>query len=253
MLTVSPRLRSMASACNLSCYYFGSIIASWTTYGTLMHFPTSSWCWRLPSLLQALVPALIVVPTLIMPESPRWLVSKDRVADAQRVLANQHANGDLNDPLVVHELQEIEAAIAEERSIGGGSPGWGDFFRTKGNRWRLFILIHVAVGAQWNGVGIVSYYLVPVLASVGITTSADQLLVTGGMAISNLFFAFAGAFMVERMGRRKLWMLSTGLMLVTFTIVTALSGVFTKTQSPAVGGAVVAFLYLYYGAYDIAW
>lgn len=65
--------------------------------------------------------------------------------------------------------------------------------------------------------------------------------------ISNLCFAVAGAFMVERMGRRPLWFISTGGMLVCLIIVTALSATFIKDSSAAIGGAVVAFLYLFYG------
>lgn len=65
--------------------------------------------------------------------------------------------------------------------------------------------------------------------------------------ISNLCFAVAGAFMVERMGRRPLWFISTGGMLVCMIVVTALSATFLKDDNAAVGGAVVAFLYLFYG------
>jgi hypothetical protein len=52
--------------------------------------------------------------------------------------------------------------------------------------------------------------------------------------------------MVERMGRRGLWLTSTGTMLVFMTIVTALSATFVKTGSAAVGGATVAFLFLFF-------
>ncbi|GFZ46473.1 hypothetical protein JCM24511_04720 [Saitozyma sp. JCM 24511] len=249
-----PRIRGVASALNLCCYYIGSIIASWATFGTLQHFPESSWSWRLPSLLQALVPALILVPTFFLPESPRWLINRGRIQEARVVLSQQHANGEMDDPLVLFELAEIERAISEEKAVSGNkSPGWLDFFKTKGNRWRFFIVAHVGVGAQWNGVGIVSYYLVPVLASVGITDPTKQTLVTGGLSISNLCFAVAGAFMVERMGRRPLWFISTGGMLVCMIVVTALSATFLKDNNAAIGGAVVAFLYLFYGFYDIAW
>jgi hypothetical protein len=107
-------------------------------------------------LLQALVPALILVPTFFLPESPRWLINKGRIQEARVVLSQQHANGEMDDPLVLFELAEIERAISEEKAVSGNkAPGWLDFFKTKGNRWRFFIVAHVGVGAQWNGVGIV--------------------------------------------------------------------------------------------------
>lgn len=183
----SPRIRSIATALNLCCYYVGSIISSWTTFGTLQNFPDSAWSWRLPSLLQALVPALILGPTIFMPQSPRWLYSRGRVEEARRVLAQQHAHGDETDPLVAFELHEIERALQVEAATGKTYniiTALREFMRTPGNRKRLFLVLNIGVGSQWNGVGIVSYYLVPVLRSVGIVDATPQTLVTGGLAVS---------------------------------------------------------------------
>ena len=122
-----------------------------------------------------------------MPYSPRWLISKGRIDEARRVLAQQHANGDTEDALVEWEMREIIAALETEHAINQDRSvfaGWSDFVKTPGNRKRLWVIAHVGIGAQWNGVGIVSYYLVPVLKSVGITSSKSQTLVNGGLAVS---------------------------------------------------------------------
>lgn len=101
------------------------------------------------------MPALILLPTFFLPKSPRWLISKGRVQEARETLAKQHANGETDDPLVLFELSEIERALNEENSVAGrNGAGWMDFFKTKGNRHRFFIVAHVGVGAQWNGVSI---------------------------------------------------------------------------------------------------
>ena len=101
--------------------------------------------------------------------------------------------------------------------------------------------------------GVVSYYLAPTLKDVGVTNATDQAAINLGLQIWNAFCAAGGAVSAEKYGRRPLWLLSTALMLLFFSLVTALSAVFTELHITAAGSAVVAFLYLFYGAYDIAY
>jgi hypothetical protein len=51
-----------------------------------------------------------------VPESPRWLISKGKDAQALRTLAYYHADGDENDGLVRYEFDEIKAAIEFDRT-----------------------------------------------------------------------------------------------------------------------------------------
>lgn len=82
-------LSSPAIACNIDNHM--AISAAWTTFGT-QHIP-SDWSWRVPSLLQGLPAVLQVFLVFLMPESPRWLVSKGRDEQALRTLAYYHADG----------------------------------------------------------------------------------------------------------------------------------------------------------------
>lgn len=117
----------------------------------------------------------------------------------------------------------------------------------------MFIVINTACGAQLNGSGIISYWLVPVLKTLGITSYLSQCQISGGLSISNFFFATAASIAIERVGRRPLWLLSTGIMLVCLIAITALSAEYFKTHSSALAGTTVAFLYLFYAGYDLAW
>lgn len=99
---------------------------------------------------------------------------------------------------------------------------------------------------------VVSYYLVLVLQSAGIEDVSQQTLINGCIQIWNLILAVAGAVSVDRLGRRKLFLASCAGMLVSYICITGLSGSFAKTGTKSVGLAVIPFLFLYYGAYDIA-
>lgn len=77
---------------------------------------TTSWSWRIPSLLQG-APAIAQIILLWWgPESPRWLVAKGREPEALQTLAYYHADGDDTDPLVLYEFEEIKTAINLDRT-----------------------------------------------------------------------------------------------------------------------------------------
>lgn len=58
---------------------------------------------------------------------------------------------------------------------------------------------------------------------------------------------------VDRIGRRPLWLTSTAGMLASYVIIMALSATFAGNQNAATGIAVIPFLFIFYGFYDIAW
>lgn len=87
------------------------------------------------------------------------------------------------------------------------------------------------------------------LKIVGITSYLSQTLISACLAIWNFFLATGGSFAVERLGRRLLWLLSTGIMLVGLSVVTGLSATFVKNPSPVIGRATIAFLFVFFGGY----
>ena len=131
---------------------------------------------------------------------------------------------------------------------------WLELFRTKANRKRTLIAVITGWFGQWNGVGVVSYYLTLVLNSIGIIKAKDQTLINGLLQIFNWLAAtFAGAMMVDRLGRRTLFLASTAGMLASYVVWTGLTSSFVHTKNEDTGRAVVAFIFIYYFFYDIAW
>ena len=87
----------------------------------------------------------------------RWLVAKERQDEARQILARYHSGGDEYSPLVTREMSEIVYAIRQESAAK--SVQWSALVATPGNRKRLFLAVCVGGFAQWNGIGVVSYYL----------------------------------------------------------------------------------------------
>lgn len=247
-----PRHRGTVTAIFQATWHWGAILAASVSLGSLYIGDNTTWSWRVPCLFQIVFPGIQLLGLLVIPESPRWLISKDRQEEALQILARYHANGDTSDPLVQYEFREICEAI-ELESASAHKSGWSSFVKTKGALHRLAICILVGFMIQWAGNGVVSYYLAPILKSVGITVASEQAGINLGLQAWNAICSAVGALAAERYGRRPLWMLSTVLMFIFFSIVTALSAVFSELHITAAGSATVAFLFLFFGSYDIAY
>ncbi|KAJ4340563.1 hypothetical protein N0V95_007487 [Ascochyta clinopodiicola] len=245
-----PRHRGRVTTIYNTLWYLGSILAAWTTYGTLTHI-TSDLSWRLPIGLQCAMPGIQLLFVYLLPESPRWLISKDKHEAAKKVLTKYHGNGDDND-FVNWEFNEISQTLKVEKAASASS-GWYELVRTPGNRKRCLLIILTAIFSQCSGNGLVSYYLAAVLETIGITNGSDQALINGGLTIWCFVVSLGCAFLVDRIGRRTLF-LSAGVgMLIAFTIWTACSAVYAQTGNSSAGSAVLAMIFLFYGAAGIAW
>ncbi|KAH6869064.1 general substrate transporter [Thelonectria olida] len=243
-----PRLRGRIAAAFNVLWYLGSILASWLTFGT-GHL-TTNWSWRIPSIVQSVAPSLLFVAILFIPESPRWLYSKGRVAEAQALLVKYHGNGDEGAAIVVLELQEIDEALTREREEQIDS--WRNVLRSRANRKRFGIVISVSVLTLWNGQGAITYYFSPILTSVGITTTNQQTGINGGMSIWNFLCSALGAYLVDRIGRRPLWLASfIGLILANIPLIVS-NAMYVDHGSKSAAYAVVVFMFFYNAAFNIA-
>lgn len=243
-----PTHRGKYTSAFFTTYYAGAILASWTTFGT--QDLKGSLAWKVPTILQALLPFIELVLLWLVPQSPRWLVANDRVGEASSILARYH-DPTPNSQLVEREMSEIVESIQMEKEANNTT--WGSLFATPGNRRRVLIACSVGLFAQWNGVGVTSYYLTKVLGSVGITSTFDQTLINGMLQIFNFGAALTGAFLVDRLGRRTLFLWSTIGMLISYIVWTACSAVNYERGDSKAGIVVVVCLFIFYFHYDIAW
>ncbi|KAF2174946.1 hypothetical protein K469DRAFT_743519 [Zopfia rhizophila CBS 207.26] len=160
-----PKHRGQVRALFKTVWYWGAIISTCITLGTLSL--SNSWNWRVPFTRFA-----------SCPESPRGPVSKGRREEALNMLAKYLTNGNVNE-----ELAKFMS-----------------FFETQGNRHRSLICVLVDFMIQWVGNGIISYYLALILESVGITSTASQAGINLGMQVWNALLAVLGALVISACG-----------------------------------------------------
>jgi sugar porter (SP) family MFS transporter len=245
-----PTHRAQLSTFLNTLYYFGATLAAWITLGTLTI--QSDWSWRSVSLIQMLPSLISVSLTWWVPESPRWLISRGEHEKAFNVLVTHHCGGDASDPLATFELQEIQHTLAFERERSSRS--WLDLVRTKGNRHRTWIMATIAIAAQATGTTLVGYYLAVVLRGVGIEDPRTQSIINGCLTMWNMAWAFWGASVIDKFGRRPMMLTSlTGMLIAGFVPWTICSAVYSENQSAAAGSAVIAFIFIYSAFYSSTW
>jgi uncharacterized membrane protein len=145
---------------------------AWLSFGT--NFLGNQWSWRIPAILQALPSFIQIIFIYWIPESPRFLMAKDKPDQALAILGKYHANGDINHPTVQFEYREIRETIKIEMEAKANS-SYLDFFRTKGNRYRFTILISLGIFSQWSGNAIISNYASILYEAAGIHDSSSRL------------------------------------------------------------------------------
>lgn len=149
-------------------------------------------------------------------ESPRWYVQKNKPERALKILAHYFAFGDEHDITVQFVHKEIETTLALEKEFSKYSIF--EFFKTKGNRHRLFILVTLGFFSQWSGNAIISYYLTKVLDQVGITDQKEQLEINGGLGIWGWIIAVGSSLLIDKFGRRKMFLISTFSMMLVYVL-----------------------------------
>ncbi|KAJ6518224.1 hexose transporter [Mycena vitilis] len=244
-----PKYRAPLTSTYNSLWHLGSIIAAWATFGSFK-IP-NTWAWRLPSVLQAAASIVQVLLVLFVPESPRYLVRKGKDTQALKILAYYHADGDENDPLVRYEFDEIKSAMEFDLTVAANI-GWKSFLTSPGNLKRVRIIIAIAFFSQWSGNGLASYYLNKVLSDIGITNPTTQLLLNGILSIWSLVCALLASSTVERFGRRVLFLTSGCLMTLFFTMQTICFARFTINGNEVAARSMIAFIFLYSAAYNLA-
>lgn len=241
-----PTQRAALTSSFSALWQGGAVLAAWTTFGSFRL--QNSWAWRIPSAVQGLSPLIQMIFVFLGPESPRWLISKGRGEEALRTLAYFHAQGDEQNPLVQYEYKQINTALKLDNSAG-----WKQLVSTPGNRRRIMVIVALAFFSQWSGNGLVAYYLRPVFETIGITDSFTQLLVNALLSTMNVLMAVGAASLCDKLGRRKLFITSTAGMLVTFTLQTVFSALYAKGGGKDMAHAVIAFIFIFYAFYDIAY
>lgn len=244
-----PTHRGIIVSMYMVSWPLGSLMAAWITYGAFRI--DSSWSWRLPSLLQCLVSVVQIAIVWFAPESPRWLIYNGRNEEALAFFTKYHGYGDPNAPLVRFEMAEVVATLEMEKEQKQSR--WQAYFSSPGMRHRFFLNAWIPMMLQWSGNGLTSYYLTRVLNSIGVTDSKTQLVINGCLSIWSLLTAAVFAGLVDRLGRRTLFLLGMAGMLLSYIIWTVCSAINQQRnfQDTGLAAAVIVMIMVFSAFYHV--
>lgn len=111
---VSHDSRGMVMAFEMVVNYIGISSSYWLEYVlSFINGGNTSFRWRFPLGFQMIPLLLLMVMMLFMPESPRFDIAHGKEERGKKTLAIFRAEGNVDDPEVIAEYEEIIAAVGE--------------------------------------------------------------------------------------------------------------------------------------------
>ena len=170
---------------------FGILVA-FVSNSVLAAFGDNSWRWMLG--IMTVPSVLYTFACLIIPESPRWLLSRkgDRACGiAVLKLINPSASG-----------AELEASANAMTTASDEANSEQGFWRN-GMKTPILIAFLVAFFNQLSGINAILYFAPRIFELTGLGQKA-ALLQSVGIGVTNLIFTFVGLWLIDRLGRRTL-------------------------------------------------
>ncbi|KAI0660375.1 general substrate transporter [Cubamyces menziesii] len=243
---ISPPNHRGALACmEFTGNIFGYASSVWIDY--FCSFIESDLSWRIPLFIQCVIGAILALGSLVMPESPRWLIDVDRDEEGMRVIADLHG-GDPEDLVAKAEFQEIKDRVTYERESGEG--------RTYAVMWKRYkkrVLLAMSSQAFAQLVSLYGYQTIQIqcthlFAEAG-WIGRDAILMTGINAIIYILSTLPPWYLVDRWGRR--FILLSGAVVMALSL--GLTGWWMYIDVPETPRAVVICVIVFNAAFGYSW
>ncbi|CAG8312614.1 unnamed protein product [Penicillium salamii] len=217
----------------------GIVLATWLEFG-LYYVGDNSVSWRFPIAFQGLFALIVVGCIMLLPESPRWLARAGRLEEAAEVLA-QIEDMSADSEHVLQEMDIIRQSLVLDQnaeSSGSSSP----FAPTKNRHLhRTILAVGVNILAQMTGVNIITFYSDTIFeGDLGYSGTMSRI-ITGCLQIWQFLAAGLAVLLIDRVGRRPLFIAAA----IGMTVAQAcLAGLSSDLGNKSAAGASLLFYFM---------
>ncbi|KAH8890646.1 general substrate transporter [Thozetella sp. PMI_491] len=226
-------LRGVMVSLSAVSYSIGPLLAT-----IIMNFTSSKddqWAYRAIFASQYGFLAIVTIFWFFLPESPWWLMTKNKEEQAQRSLRKLG----VSEEEMPKRMAYIRLTLAKIRNETEGVT-YLECFRASNLRRTIITVAPLTIQALC-GIGFIGSYFTYYVQLAGYETQ-ESFHITIGQQILSLTGSCTSLFLIDRMGRRSLTFWS----LVGLTILLMLAGgLGTQTENPAAVKGVIAFELLY--------
>ena len=194
----------------VSLYQFnivlGILIAFLSNY-LLRNTGAEPWRWMLG--VEAIPAVFYTVFVFFVPRSPRWLISKKKYEEAEKVMKMINPDDDVQQKMLeIKEQSEVKLS--------------GENIFLRKYRFPLVLAFLIAFFNQLSGINAFLYYAPRIFEEAGLGVST-ALLSSIGIGVVNLLFTLLGVFLIDKLGRKQLllfgsfgYIISLGLVAAAF-------------------------------------
>ncbi|KAJ5810202.1 uncharacterized protein N7503_002420 [Penicillium pulvis] len=237
-------------AINCSSLIFGVALSYWVTFGfTRM---TNQVSWRFPVAIQSILATLSGATMVFLPDTPRWYYARDRIDEGDKTLSRIYGvyRTGINNSNDLEEIRVLKASIMENFEVEEESSNrltllsliWDNTPLRVGRRVRIsFIILAIQ---QSMGINILIYYMTQIFEDVGLSNFMASLLAAISLTVQ-WFGSTLCIVTIERIGRRRIMLISSGIGTCCMLIFVVLNMIKKKTTATQWTAVAVMFPYLF--------